>query len=194
MDDTPKKRRRRWYQFSLRTPMVFVVVCAVGFGWVGWGLEKTRREQMVVAKIEAWRGWVSYHETDWPFWIARHFRRVETAVIPGPQVTDAGLEHLKELTDLRRLDLDGSQVTDAGLQRLKGLTNLIQLELSDTQVTDAGLEHLLGVRICQAPVSDFRGYSPTACSLPENGGGGLWDGVLGSIDARAVSGGFARWP
>lgn len=38
--------------------------------------------------------------------------------------------------------LDGTQVTDAGLVHLKGLTNLEYLYLRKTQVTDAGIAEL----------------------------------------------------
>ena len=39
-------------------------------------------------------------------------------------------------------DFDGTHITDAGLVHLKGLTNLETLHLSDTPITDAGLLHL----------------------------------------------------
>ena len=34
-------------------------------------------------------------------------------------VTDDGLDHVRDLPQLERLDLRGTQVTDAGLERLK---------------------------------------------------------------------------
>jgi hypothetical protein len=46
------------------------------------------------------------------------------------------------LTQLRRLDLDLNRVTDAGLEHLKGLTQLAQLALMGTDVTDAGVKKL----------------------------------------------------
>ncbi len=58
------------------------------------------------------------------------------------EVTDAGLEHLKELTQLLVLVLENTQITDAGLEHVKVLTNLQGLDLSKTQITDAGLEHV----------------------------------------------------
>jgi hypothetical protein len=61
-------------------------------------------------------------------------------------VTNAGLEHLKGLTKLQKLDLDRAQITDAGLKHLKGLTKLQELHLNNTQVTDAGLVHLKAVK------------------------------------------------
>jgi len=61
------------------------------------------------------------------------------------QVTDAGMEHLKGLRNLRTLDLGVWQVTDAGLECLQGLRNIETLGLAGTQVTDTGLEHLKGM-------------------------------------------------
>ena len=65
--------------------------------------------------------------------------------LDGTQVSDAGLEHLKGLTQLRDLGLDGTRVSDAGLKHLRGLTQLQELYLCDTKVSDAGLEHLKGL-------------------------------------------------
>jgi serine/threonine protein kinase/Leucine-rich repeat (LRR) protein len=63
----------------------------------------------------------------------------------GTGVRDAGLAHLEGLTSLTRLNLGGTQVGDAGLAHLKGLTNLTELALDDTGVRDAGLAHLEGL-------------------------------------------------
>ena len=61
---------------------------------------------------------------------------------PGTAVTDAGMEHLKGLKGLRRLNLKGTQVTDRGLESLHGLTELRELDLSNTRVSDAGSRRL----------------------------------------------------
>ncbi|MEC9349856.1 MAG: leucine-rich repeat domain-containing protein, partial [Planctomycetota bacterium] len=64
----------------------------------------------------------------------------------GTQVTDADLADLGVLKKLVGLDLNWTKVTDAGLKHLKGLTNLTSLYLFfNTKVTDAGLEHLRGL-------------------------------------------------
>ena len=60
-------------------------------------------------------------------------------------VSDAGLERLKALTQLHGLWLDGDRISDAGLTHLKGLTQLQSLNLGNTKVSDAGLEHLKGL-------------------------------------------------
>lgn len=59
--------------------------------------------------------------------------------LPDTNVSDAGLVHLRGLTQLTSLSISGTKVTDAGLVYLSGLTNLTTLNLSATKVTDAGL-------------------------------------------------------
>lgn len=60
-------------------------------------------------------------------------------------ITDAGLLHLKALTNLETLVLSGTKVTDAGLIHLKHLTRLKSLILRNTAVTDTGVENLTGL-------------------------------------------------
>jgi hypothetical protein len=50
-----------------------------------------------------------------------------------PAMTDAGLEVLGELRQLRELDLTGSRVTASGLKELAGLQQLQTLHLGETQ-------------------------------------------------------------
>ena len=58
------------------------------------------------------------------------------------RITDAGLEHLKELTTLQNLVLSSTRITDAGLIHLKGLPNLKYLDLGGTQATGMGVAEL----------------------------------------------------
>lgn len=62
------------------------------------------------------------------------------------QVTDGGLEQIKGLKNLRKLDLHGTGITDAGLAHLAGLQDLRYVNLYDTKITDAGLDHLKGLK------------------------------------------------
>ncbi len=62
--------------------------------------------------------------------------------LSNTHVTDAGLEHLKALTQLQELNLFSTKVTDAGLEHLKGLTQLTMLVLFTPKVTDAGVRTL----------------------------------------------------
>jgi hypothetical protein len=58
------------------------------------------------------------------------------------QIADAAMPFLAELDRLRELTLSGSRVTDAGLALLGGARSLRRLSLWDTRVTDAGLASL----------------------------------------------------
>lgn len=58
----------------------------------------------------------------------------------APGVTQAGVESLASLTELRYLGLAGSRkISAASLQKFTGLTQLCGLDLNSTNLTDAGL-------------------------------------------------------
>ena len=159
----PPKLKRRWYQFSLKTLLIVISVMCVGFAWIGWRMQRARTNrnepvEEAVASIQESGGNVQrdYEELRPQTWLEELFddpgdpddpvRVWETEVtFHGFNVTNAGLERLKDLKNLRSLVLSGSNVTNAGLERLKDLKNLEMLFLYDTQVTDAGLEHLKGL-------------------------------------------------
>jgi hypothetical protein len=157
----PPKPKRRWYQFSLRTLLVLLLVAGV---FLGWRTHRARTNRQRVASV---RNAVDEIEklsgkVDWKYevlrdttWLERMFDDPGGADDPvgvlnvshvhlgaSTSVTDAGLETLKELTSLRRLRISSSHITDAGLKYLKGLTNLESLELRGTEATDAEMQRL----------------------------------------------------
>lgn len=106
------------------------------------------------------------------------FPNLESLSLNGNQITDTGLEHLKDLTGLINLSLYGTQVTDAGLKHLSGLTNLSELSLDETQVTEEGLDtlkglpslktlHLDGTRITAAGRARLRKLMPNCTIMPD---------------------------
>jgi hypothetical protein len=65
-------------------------------------------------------------------------------------IADDDLEGIKDLSNLEELSLYGTKVTDAGLSHLRGMSKLRGLGLADRNFTDAGLnhvKHLHGLRI-----------------------------------------------
>ena len=62
--------------------------------------------------------------------------------LSGPNVTDKGSLHLKELISLGHLDRRDTPITDKGLQTLKRLAALRLLDLTNTRVTTAGVMDL----------------------------------------------------
>jgi hypothetical protein len=157
---TPK---RRWFQYSLRTLLVFVTRCAVARSWLAVKLQQARRQREVVAEIRK-VGAVVYHDWEsdgnltalpnphppWPKWLRSllgddFFQSVIQIYFYTEEATDAEVEHLRGLSQLKELELGGTHVTDAGLEHLRGMSRLTELDLGFTQVTDAGLGHLKGL-------------------------------------------------
>ena len=62
--------------------------------------------------------------------------------LANTQITDAGLQYLKGMTQLEWLNLDSTQVSDAGLEQIKRLPKLERLVLTHTDVTDEGVKRL----------------------------------------------------
>jgi len=69
---------------------------------------------------------------------------LRTLILSGP-ITDDGLRRIAGLRKLVTLTLHGTQVTDDGLMHLKDMRELWSLGLGDTQVTDSGLAHFEGL-------------------------------------------------
>ena len=61
------------------------------------------------------------------------------------KVGDAGLVHLKNLKQLKRLELRDTAVKGPGLVNIEGLKNLKVLDFAETTLTDEGLAHLKGL-------------------------------------------------
>lgn len=59
-------------------------------------------------------------------------------------ITDVGLAHIADQTQLGSLGLKGTKITDKGLEHLKGMRNLNNLDLARTQVSGMGVEQLEG--------------------------------------------------
>ena len=150
---TTSKPRRRWFQYSLRTLLVLMLLACIGMGWFAVKMQQVKKERAAVAAIEGLGGWVTdvtyrYHPDGQRgrAWLRKwlgddFFARPYEVRIPN----DAAMEYLTGVRQLRELNLEGIQVTDAGLKNLKGLTQLLLLRIERAPVTDAGLEFLKGL-------------------------------------------------
>jgi hypothetical protein len=164
----PPKRKRRWFQFSLRTLLVFTMALAVACGWLGKRIEQKREEREAVEAIVKSGGYAQYDyqgETDGeppgPNWLRKllgeDFFSEVTLVNINTRGGDAELEHVNGLTKVKalvlveitlinaavgRLSTKSNNISDAGLENLEGLTQLEVLVMGGPRITDAGLERL----------------------------------------------------
>ncbi len=150
-EETPK--RRRWYQFRLRTVLIAVVVLSLPLSWLAARLGKAKRKKEAVESVAKAGGATTYEMSrpSAPYWACELFGDdffidvIEVRSGSGVFGTgkcgfgDDEAAHLKEFEKLLWLHFDGTQVTDTGLEHLKGLINLQTVSLSNTQVSDTGL-------------------------------------------------------
>jgi hypothetical protein len=151
----PPKRKRRWFQFSLRTLMIVVTVFAIVGGWFGAKMERARRQKATVEAIRKSVGWAGYDyqvepsgqlipnaTPPSPAWLRKMLGDDFFAdVISAGVNTDRGAGILTQFDRLQfaRLELF---VTDAGMEHVAGLSQLQGLDLGSSKVTDAGLHHI----------------------------------------------------
>jgi len=60
--DTPKPKRR-WYQYSLRTLLLFMLLASIGLSWLAVKLKQAREQKEAVRAIEEAGGWVIHDYT-----------------------------------------------------------------------------------------------------------------------------------
>lgn len=85
--------------------------------------------------------------------------RAKVVRLTGPKVTDAELEHVGALTNLRGLYLDGTKVTDAGITHLTALTKLetlycVSITGAPQQRAIHALEDQTELMFVQTPLTD----------------------------------------
>ncbi len=148
---TAIKPKRRWFQYSLRTLLVFVTVCALACSWLAVKMRQAERQREAAKAIEKLGGQVFWDSkaSRRPAWLRKlvdsvFFDSVRSVDLSGTKVTDVELEYITKLSQLRELSLNESKITDARLAKLKALSQLQRLGIEDAEVTDPGLEHLGG--------------------------------------------------
>ena len=121
-----------------------MLLVSIGLSLFTVKMQQASRQREAVSSIRELLGWVGYDTgIRAPKWVRDllgddFLGNVSRAGLP----TDAGVEHVKGLTQLQSLSLWGTKITDAGLVHLQGLTELQTLELEATQVTDAGVTEI----------------------------------------------------
>ena len=158
------KPARRWYQFSLRSLLLFGPPAAICISWLvlaerELAQKDTIRTEIVTAILKSggvvpsWQldvsgpcCWVSLRSDAGLKYLASvpHLEDFECDALnlEGPQVTDAGLEYIKAWPQLQCLTLRNTCVTGSGLQHLQALPQLRHIMLFRTGVNAASLEYL----------------------------------------------------
>ena len=175
-DRVPCTKKRRWFQYSLRTLFLLVLLASLGMSWFAVRLEQARRQRAAVTAIIASHGLVYYgYQLDAagkpvkgvspfaPAWLRRLFGddlfNDVTAIVIN---TDEQLEYAKELRGLQSLRFYCSnKITDDGLANLDHMPHLRNLRFgAHLHLTDAGLEHLQSLRRLESLDIKYLRHSP----------------------------------
>jgi Leucine-rich repeat (LRR) protein len=160
--EVPKRKLFR-FQFSLRSLLIFMLVCAIACAWVTRRMERKRKEREVVEAIIKSGGDAEYDYRmrnavpPGPDWLRKllgknFFSEVAFVNLDRMVVTDApkvDIVILTALPQLQGLNLCGP-FSDSELAHLKALTRLQSLNLVRTKITDAGPENLKGLAQLQS--------------------------------------------
>jgi hypothetical protein len=147
------------FQFSIRSLLVLTVAVAVPFGWLGVEMRRARKQKAAVDAILSLGGGIRYAWGTDTLGVPIErstsasaslqdllgldfFAQVVQAEFSGIQLTDRGLEAIRDLTQVRWLFLSNSKVTDGRLQVIGSLPSVEGLDLDDSKISDAGLKHL----------------------------------------------------
>ena len=95
-NDLPKLR---WFQYRLRTLLIFVTLCALPLSWLGW---KVREAEAAAAIVRLGGQVVWDHEEAGPEWlrsflVETFFRHLTYVVLTKYEVMDSTLEPLTAL-------------------------------------------------------------------------------------------------
>jgi hypothetical protein len=144
----PPKLKRRWFQFSLRTLLIFTLVVAIACAWLGSKIEKKRKEREAVEAILKAGGIVVYDYQKPSMISGRTFKPVEEPYGPeflrnflgenffsevyavqhsNTTLPDEELEFLERFPHMEDLNLSGCQMSVAGAARLGRLAAIRSL-------------------------------------------------------------------
>jgi hypothetical protein len=180
--------RRRWFQYSLRTLLIIVLLASVGMSYIAVTIQHQRSEYIAARAINdaesgrvmftpTWLGGVLHDgslvtvydvelfrgSVDDATWArVRSFSGLQQLRLDDTKITDASLRNLEGLKHLQGLWLGGTGVTDAGILHLRGLSKLRDLDLNSTRVTDTGLAALRGL-------SELRNLSLVGTRITDDG-------------------------
>ena len=169
--EKPKKLKRRWLKYSLRTSLLAVTVLCV---WLGFFVNRVNKQKQAVEWVRENGGTVLYHfewdqetglpinhaEPPGPAWLREwigidYLANVSFVSLLNEQVTD--IAPLAALTNLRMLNLNRTSVSD--ISPLASMTKMESLHLACTQVSDisplVGMKRMQVLHLEKTKVSDL---------------------------------------
>jgi hypothetical protein len=136
MNEPPK---RRWFQFSLRSLLIFVLALAIPCAWLGHSIEKKRKEREAVEAILKAGGIVVYDYQKPSMISGRTFKPVEEPHGPAFLRTLLGENFFCEVYAVQHTN---ATLTDDEIESLQRFPHLEDLNLSDCHMSATAAAHL----------------------------------------------------
>lgn len=76
-DSRPPKPKLRWYQFSLRTLLLFVLAAGIGLGWIGRRMLQARNHSAAVVKLQKSGATITFDENGWAKTVEFPYAKIE---------------------------------------------------------------------------------------------------------------------
>ena len=166
------RRELRWYQFSLRSLLVFMLLSCVVMSFVMCWLNSQKDWRIAEANrsIKQYRSGDSFiigssspklnlYEIE----ALGRMTELKDLYLSGPNITDETLPILQRLNKLERLNLNESVITDMGLVHLSKLANLQILHVRSTSINGIGFIYLKNLK--QLQILDLTGTKTTDAGL-----------------------------
>lgn len=158
--EKPVKPKLRWYQYSLRSLLIFVTLFAFACSWLAVKKRQAKRQKEAVEIIQMVGGnvWYDYQETaprtvstagkprepDWLLKILTEdfFHKPVNITFFGTPKDEGWSKAVNDLPSLKTLLLSGRNISDKTLENLAMLPNLEELHANSSSVSDEGLKNL----------------------------------------------------
>jgi hypothetical protein len=153
----------RRLRISLRLALLLMLLVGAGLGWFNVSyLQPFRAEAAAGRALRKAGGTVYYLDREprwfWQLFGEKYSARAESVVVSDTKIGDELAPQIAALTSLRALEMDRSQITDAGLQQLGGLVELRVLKLRRLPVKQVPLRrmsHLLFLDLAYTEVANL---------------------------------------
>jgi hypothetical protein len=158
--EKPVKRKLRWYQFSLRSLLIFVTLFAVACSWFAVKMGQAKRQREAIQVIQKAGGNVAYDYEEtaprtrsssgkpWePEWLSKllsedFFHDPVYFSLSGSPKDEGWLKAVNSLPSLKTLLLWSENISNQTLDHLAELPNHEELHLTGSSVTDQGLKNM----------------------------------------------------
>lgn len=136
------------FQFSIRSLLLLITAVAIPLSWLAAETEWARKQKNTVAALRDHGGYVRYSHAYYEFdptyndmrkpaapeWLENmlgtdFFDTVDYVELEGQKFTDADLENVKHIRNLRLLRLWKTKVTDAGINKLRKASPKVYIDI-----------------------------------------------------------------